>query len=62
MYIMLIVWVIITCIICFNVPKFRILPTECIFVFRINHAINNSYFPKQLSPVDLRSGDVIYFL
>jgi hypothetical protein len=31
----------------FNILKLRILPTQCIYVFRVILTINSDYFPKQ---------------
>jgi hypothetical protein len=38
-----------------------ILPTQCIYVFRMIPTINSDYFPKQHQPAGLCSGDVMCF-
>jgi hypothetical protein len=35
------------CTTCFNISKPCIIPTECIFVFRMVLTLNIDYFPKQ---------------
>jgi hypothetical protein len=46
----------------FNAPELGILPTDCIFVFRMILAINSDCFPKPHKPVWLCIGDVMCFL
>jgi hypothetical protein len=47
---------------CFNTLNLCILPTECIYVFRMVLTIDSDCFPKQHYPVGLCSGDVMCFL
>jgi hypothetical protein len=35
------------CTTCYNIQKLCILPTQCIYVFRMILTINSDYFPKQ---------------
>jgi hypothetical protein len=48
------------CTIIFDMLKLWILPTECIFVFRLVLAINGHCSPKQHCPVGPSSGDVAF--
>jgi hypothetical protein len=53
---------VIICTTRFNLVELCILFRECVYVFRMVLTIKSDCFPKQHSPFDLCSGDVMCFL
>ena len=53
---------VIICTTCFNVQTLCILPTQCIYMFRMILAVNCHYFPKQHQPLVLCNGDAVFSL
>jgi hypothetical protein len=47
------------CNVCFNFEQICILPTQCIYMFRMILTIHSHYFREQNEPSDLPTGDAV---